>query len=113
MALRLDQAQAGGGDNCLQLGVNLELVDHVPDVPFESVEPIWGDQPPVLLAEFVSSGGRAVITCVELARLDDSWLGRITDEQFVADIRRRASMSAARTANTTRSPSPAPSSSGR
>jgi uncharacterized protein (TIGR00290 family) len=54
----------------------------------EHVEPIWGDQPPELLAEFISSGGRAVITCVELARLDESWLGRITDQQFAADIQK-------------------------
>jgi uncharacterized protein (TIGR00290 family) len=54
----------------------------------EHVEPIWGDQPPELLAQFISSGGRAVITCVELARLDESWLGRITDEHFASDIRK-------------------------
>jgi uncharacterized protein (TIGR00290 family) len=50
------------------------------------VEPIWGETPPALLAEFISSGGRAVLTCIELAKLDESWLGRITDEHFAADI---------------------------
>jgi len=54
----------------------------------EHVEPIWGEQPAKLLAEFISSGGRAVITCVELARLDESWLGRITDERFATDIQK-------------------------
>jgi uncharacterized protein (TIGR00290 family) len=54
----------------------------------EHVEPIWGDQPAKLLAEFISSGGRGVITCVELARLDESWLGRITDGQFATDIQK-------------------------
>ena len=52
----------------------------------EHVEPIWGEPPPALLAEFISSGGRAVITCVELAKLDESWLGRLTDDRFGADI---------------------------
>lgn len=52
----------------------------------EHVEPIWGEPPQELLAEFISSGGRAVLTCVELARLDESWLGRITDAQFAADV---------------------------
>ena len=61
---------------------------HVMAAGLEHVEPIWGDQPPELLAEFISSGGRAVITCVELARLDESWLGRVTDEQFVTDIQK-------------------------
>jgi uncharacterized protein (TIGR00290 family) len=52
----------------------------------EHVEPIWGEPPPALLAEFISRGGRAVLTCVELAKLDESWLGRVTDEQFATDI---------------------------
>jgi uncharacterized protein (TIGR00290 family) len=54
----------------------------------EHVEPIWGESPPALLAEFVSSGGRAVLTCVELAKLDESWLGRVTDAQFAAEIQK-------------------------
>jgi len=50
------------------------------------VEPIWGDPPPALLGEFISSGGRAVVTCVDLARLDEAWLGRVTDDTFARDI---------------------------
>ena len=50
------------------------------------VEPIWGDAPARLLAEFVSSGGRAVVTCVDLDRLDESWLGREIDSDFVKEI---------------------------
>jgi diphthamide synthase (EF-2-diphthine--ammonia ligase) len=52
----------------------------------EHVEPIWGDRPSLLLDEFIHSGGRAVVTCVELARLDETWLGRIIDERFASDI---------------------------
>ena len=52
----------------------------------EHVEPIWGESPAALLAEFISSGGRAVLTCVELEKLDESWLGRVTNEQFATDI---------------------------
>ena len=50
------------------------------------VEPIWGESPAALLAEFVTSGGRAVVTCVDLERLDESWLGREIDGDFVAAI---------------------------
>jgi len=50
------------------------------------VEPIWGEPPAALVAEFVASGSRAVITCCELPKLDESWLGRIIDERFVAEI---------------------------
>lgn len=50
------------------------------------VEPIWGRPPKELIREFVESGGRAVITCVDLSRLDASWLGRIIDERFLEEI---------------------------
>jgi diphthine-ammonia ligase len=52
----------------------------------DHVEPIWGEPPDALLREFVASGGRAVVTCVELAKLDESWLGRIIDETFASEI---------------------------
>jgi len=50
------------------------------------IEPLWGEPPQLLLDEFVSSGGRAVITCVELAKLDESWLGRVIDDRFASEI---------------------------
>ena len=52
----------------------------------QHVEPLWGEPPQRLLDEFVSTGGRAVVTCVELAKLDESWLGRVIDERFASEI---------------------------
>ncbi len=52
----------------------------------EHVEPLWGEDPRALLAEFVAISGRAVLTCVERQKLDESWLGRVIDGQFVRDI---------------------------
>jgi len=52
----------------------------------EHVEPIWGEPPELLLGEFVASGGRAVITCVDVTKLDEGWLGRIIDERFASEI---------------------------
>ncbi len=60
----------------------------VNDAGLNHVEPIWGESPQLLLKEFVSSGGRAVITCVELAKLDESWLGRVIDDRFASEIAR-------------------------
>ena len=60
--------------------------DRVRASGLEHVEPIWGDPPAKLVAEFVASGSRAVITCVELPKLDETWLGRIIDERFLRDI---------------------------
>jgi uncharacterized protein (TIGR00290 family) len=50
------------------------------------VEPIWGERPAALVAEFVASGSRAVITCCELPKLGEEWLGRVIDERFIAEI---------------------------
>ena len=50
------------------------------------IEPLWAEAPRALIAEFVASGGRAVVTCCESAKLEDNWLGRTIDERFVADI---------------------------
>lgn len=60
--------------------------DRVTDAGLEHVEPIWGEPAQLLLDEFISSGGRAVITCVDLAKLDQAWLGRIIDEKFANEI---------------------------
>ncbi|HEX9099027.1 MAG TPA: diphthine--ammonia ligase [Candidatus Dormibacteraeota bacterium] len=60
--------------------------ERVTSAGLEHVEPIWGEPPELLLDEFIASGGRAVITCVDLAKLDESWLGRIVDERFASEI---------------------------
>jgi uncharacterized protein (TIGR00290 family) len=52
----------------------------------EHIEPLWGEKPARLLSEFVETGGRAVITSIDLSRLDSSWLGRIIDERFADEI---------------------------
>lgn len=40
------------------------------------VEPVWGLDPAALVTEYVARGGRALVTCVDTARLDGAWLGR-------------------------------------
>jgi len=52
----------------------------------EHLEPLWGEPSAALLAEFVASGSRAVLTCVQLTKLGEEWLGRGIDERFVAEI---------------------------
>ena len=60
--------------------------DRVRAAGLEHVEPLWGEAPAVLLDEFVAGGGRAVVTCVDLERLEESWLGRVVDEAFAGEI---------------------------
>jgi len=52
----------------------------------EHVEPVWAEPPLTLLREFVETGGRAVVTCVDTTRLDRAWLGRIIDRRFADEI---------------------------
>src|SRR5260370_37415332 len=56
----------------------------------EHVGPIWGEPPELLLGEFVASGGRAVITCVDLAKLGEASLVRLIDQPFATEIGRAA-----------------------
>src|SRR5260370_41649978 len=60
--------------------------DRVRAAGLAHVEPIWGEPPQLLLDEFISSGGRAVITCVDLAKLDEAWLGRGIAQRFASEI---------------------------
>jgi len=34
----------------------------------------------------LASGSRAVLTCVEITKLGEEWLGRVIDERFVAEV---------------------------
>lgn len=58
----------------------------VREAGLEHVEPIWGEPPADLLREYVSAGGRALVICVDLTRLDANWLGTVTNEDFVTQI---------------------------
>ena len=67
-------------------GVRAWYEQRVSAAGLEHLEPIWGEPPAQLLQEFVDTGGRAVITCVDLNRLDGAWLGRTIDQRFIDDI---------------------------
>lgn len=88
---QLDQLRA---DDCIGVvfgdihlaDVRAWYEDRVTAAGLEHIEPLWGDASADLLAEYVSSGGRAVVTCIDLKALDESWLGRTIDGTFAADI---------------------------
>jgi uncharacterized protein (TIGR00290 family) len=50
------------------------------------VFPLWGRDTAALLAEFIALGYRAVIACVDAARLDASFAGRWIDAALAADL---------------------------
>ena len=50
------------------------------------VFPLWGRDTRQLVADFVAAGFRAVLCCVEGAKLDDSFVGRELNLDLVADL---------------------------
>lgn len=50
------------------------------------VYPVWGRPTPAFAADCVASGFRAVLCCVDLARLDLAFAGRELDAALIADL---------------------------
>ena len=56
------------------------------NVDVEPILPLWKNDRPELLKEFISSGFRAIIVSVKDAALDQSFLGKVMDEQTIDDL---------------------------
>lgn len=52
----------------------------------ECLFPLWKTDTDKLLEEFISSGFKAVIICVNNSTLDQSFCGRIIDQDFINDL---------------------------
>jgi len=48
--------------------------------------PIWGRDTPRLAREFIELGFRGVVVCVDPAKLDARFAGRVMDASFLADL---------------------------
>ncbi|MDP8913256.1 MAG: adenine nucleotide alpha hydrolase, partial [Pseudomonadota bacterium] len=48
--------------------------------------PLWGQPTGELVCQFIARGFRAVTTCVDLNVLDERFVGRLIDEEFLADL---------------------------
>lgn len=62
-------------------------IEHIcNDLGIEAVFPLWENNTAELLKEFVAVGFKTIVVAVNLEKLSEDWLGRIIDQQFVADI---------------------------
>jgi uncharacterized protein (TIGR00290 family) len=52
----------------------------------EGLYPIWGRDTAQLIRDFLRLGFKAVVVCVDPAKLDPSFVGRTIDETFLADL---------------------------
>jgi diphthine-ammonia ligase len=55
----------------------------------EHVEPLWGEEPALLVREVIARGYTAVLTCVEEPPADAAWLGQPLTEELVAAFEAR------------------------
>lgn len=51
-----------------------------------AISPVWGEDSKQLIAEFLDSGFKTVVTCVNGNRLESSFTGRVIDEKFLEDL---------------------------
>lgn len=48
--------------------------------------PLWHVEPMDAVNEFISLGFKAVVTCVDCSVLDESFVGRVIDDNFISDL---------------------------
>ncbi|MEI6683036.1 MAG: ATP-binding protein [Bacteroidota bacterium] len=60
--------------------------DKLAEVNLRGLFPLWGIPTRQLIREFIGSGFKAVITCVNEQYLDKSFAGRIIDDDFIKDL---------------------------
>jgi len=48
--------------------------------------PVWGRETANLIRDFIGQGFKTILVCVDPAKLDPSFVGRIIDRQFLADL---------------------------
>ncbi len=53
---------------------------------FKAVFPIWKRDTTELVKEFIELGFKTMVVCVKAELLDESFAGRIIDEQFIKDL---------------------------
>lgn len=52
----------------------------------ECIFPLWKRDTKEIIQEFIRLGFKAVVVCLNSALLDESFLGRVIDEQFIYDL---------------------------
>ena len=51
----------------------------------KAVFPLWGISTDKVMPDFIALGFKAIVTCVDCSVLDESFVGRIIDKDFIAD----------------------------
>ena len=60
--------------------------DKLAEIQLEAIFPLWKIPTKDLIREFLDLGFKTIVTCVNERNLDKSFVGRIIDDQFIADL---------------------------
>jgi uncharacterized protein (TIGR00290 family) len=60
--------------------------DNLAQLNMKAVFPIWGRNSAQLVQSFVALGFKAVVSCIDTRVLDEKFLGRKIDEDFIAEL---------------------------
>lgn len=56
------------------------------EVAMKGIFPIWNSDTADLAKDFIASGFKAVVTCVDSKALDEKFVGKILDEHFLSEL---------------------------
>ena len=71
--IHLLELKIGREEKCRQAGLKTDF-------------PLWNNSPQELLHEFIDSGFKAIITCIDGSVLDKTFVGRMIDYDFINDL---------------------------
>ncbi|MCG8474730.1 MAG: diphthine--ammonia ligase [Cytophagales bacterium] len=61
-------------------------VENLREIDMSAHFPLWKTDTRELLLDFISKGFKTIVVCVNGNKLDKSFVGRVIDEQFLADL---------------------------
>lgn len=59
---------------------------HLAKIGWKTIYPLWGRDTRQLIRQFLAAGFKAIVTCVDITRLDASFCGRVIDDAFLDDL---------------------------
>lgn len=61
-------------------------IEQLAKAKMEAVFPLWKIPTKEIMSEFLALGFKTIVTCVDASCLDESFLGRVIDEDFLKDL---------------------------
>jgi uncharacterized protein (TIGR00290 family) len=91
MNIAIQELKAEGISDCIFGDIFLEDLRKYREQKLEEVSisahfPLWKEDTTSLVHQFVDSGFKTIVVCVDSSKLDESFVGRVIDHQFLTDL---------------------------